>query len=271
MFALSYSAPEQPDPNQRDAYFIGQSTGWNQMAEVAQDRNEKRRIELSRQQLELARQQEARVARDNQVANQLEARRVALAEKAAPIAAMERMLSLKKTAAETEEITRSLSNESRFVDLAASLSRAATTPTTLQAGPAIPSIATASGGAVRESLIKQQEPVRVQETQAEKLAKMSMPATREVPITEPPRIVEAPQEQIATRTVENMLKQIESRSARKLEEEQRDSAQAAKERERAYFATAPQTTWATGFGVSDNRIGKISPLTFEEGVDWGNL
>lgn len=112
MFALSYSAPSQPDPNQRDSYFIGQATGFAQMAEVAEDRNKKRQINLQQQEINLARQQEARIARDQALARQLQARQLDIAEKEAPIVAMQKMLSLQKTQAEIDAINSSLRTES---------------------------------------------------------------------------------------------------------------------------------------------------------------
>ena len=81
MFALSYQAPTQPDPDQRDRYFAGQATGFAQMAEVAEDRNKKRQINLQQQEINLARQQEARIARDQALARQLQERQLDIAEK----------------------------------------------------------------------------------------------------------------------------------------------------------------------------------------------
>jgi hypothetical protein len=104
MFALSYSAPSQPDPNQRDNYFLGQATGFNQMAEVAEDRNTKRQIQQQQQRINLERQQEARMARQAAVQQQLAARQLDIAEKEAPIVAMQKLLSLQKTQAEVDAI-----------------------------------------------------------------------------------------------------------------------------------------------------------------------
>jgi len=111
MFALSYSAPTQPDPDQRDRYFAGQATGFAQMAEVAEDRNKKRQINIQQQEMNLARQQEARIARDQALARQLQARQIDIAEREAPIVAMQKMLSLQKTQAEINSVNSSLRSE----------------------------------------------------------------------------------------------------------------------------------------------------------------
>lgn len=82
------------------------------MAEVAEDRNKKRQLQLQQQEINLARQQEARIARDQALARQLQARQLDIAEKEAPVVAMQKMLSLQKTQAEIDAINSSLKSES---------------------------------------------------------------------------------------------------------------------------------------------------------------
>jgi hypothetical protein len=50
---INYSAPHSPDPNQQNRWFQGFSTGWQQLAEVADDRNQKTDLALKQQSLSL--------------------------------------------------------------------------------------------------------------------------------------------------------------------------------------------------------------------------
>lgn len=125
MFSISFTPPSRPDPNQRDNYFLGQETGFKQMAEVAADRNQKRNIELNRQQLDLARQQESRAARENAARIDLARRQQAIAEKVLPLEIASRRADITKTLNDIdiarEELSRSADNSNIFRNISQAL------------------------------------------------------------------------------------------------------------------------------------------------------
>lgn len=111
MFAISYSVPQQPGVDLRSAYFDGQKTGWDQMAEVAADRNDKRRIELDRQRVALLYRQEERLRREGIENRKIERERLRLGEQIDPIVQAQAQANLAKTMAETEQLRSSIQND----------------------------------------------------------------------------------------------------------------------------------------------------------------
>jgi hypothetical protein len=233
------------------------------MAEVAEDRNQKRQINIQQQQVNLQRQQEARIARDNAVQNQLESRRIALAEQSAPIAAMERMLNIKKSQAEIEDITRSLSNESSYVDRQNNIIRAATAS---NQGPVIPQVSQIQQ---RETRVTRETP-REEEITPKQLQQLTTRTPSTTEAVTPPIIVEdTPQEKQTQRAIQTMAREIENRNISEAEEKKRNAQQEAKEREMELFSTRPKTSQSTGWGVKSN-VGSMASMDFFDN-DWGNF
>lgn len=228
MFAISYSAPQSPDPNQRDNYFLGQETGFRQMAEVAADRNEKRRIELSRQQLALARQQESRIARENSIKLQLQKRQQAIAEKVLPLEMANANLNIKKTLSEMENARESLVSQSRNVDLSNNISRSLSQP----------AVDTAS------ILTPRKQPESVAETPREQLKSVETRMTEPEP--KKSAVITAPRSQIdAARLIAQSIGGGLSRPVATAEEK------ASKERQAGFERTATLMGQTRGFGISD--------------------
>lgn len=111
MFAISYSVPQQPGVDLRSAYFDGQKTGWDQMAEVAADRNQKRQIEIDRQRLALQYRTEERLRREGIEQRKIQREQNRLAGQIDPIVQAQAQANLAKTMAETEQLRSSIQND----------------------------------------------------------------------------------------------------------------------------------------------------------------
>jgi hypothetical protein len=125
MFAISYSVPQQPGVDLRSAYFDGQRTGWNQMAEVAADRNDKRRINLDQQRVNLAARTEERLRREGIEQRKLERLKIENAGQVDPIIQAQREAELAKTRAETQQMLSNLQQSASYPDRANDIQRAA--------------------------------------------------------------------------------------------------------------------------------------------------
>lgn len=264
MFALSYNAPIAPDPDQRDRYFVGQETGFKQMAEVAEDRNQKRQLAIQQQQVNLQRQQEARIARDNALARQLEARKIALAEESAPIALKQQALNLKKTQAEIDQVKHGMSVESRGIDLLSNMSELLSGRTAYQQGGQQFST---------QGIGRNQSTANLAARREEEPSKQLQQAvTPSLSTTQIEKKADTTSYQAALPVLNAMyqLQNLGSGGARTRERASRESTQAGQERESIMLGRRPETQYATGFGVK-NQTKSPSYAFEEEGIDWAFL
>lgn len=252
MFSLQYSAPQPRDPNQRDAYFTGQSTGWDQMAEVARDRNEKRRIELSRQQLDLQRQQEARVARENAMQIQIQREQNAIASQQQPLIEAQKMASLANTQVSTARMLSELQKGPNFANQSFVNQQSILNPPTTR------------------QMAQEQQAYRQTEAPKQRLEDISEPSpgVREIPKAQEV-VIEGG---LPTAAVNSLFNQIARSGQRDREAEAQSSREAAQKREETMLAakpyqSSPSISSVRGFGIG-NTGGSLSLAGFEDGYDF---
>jgi HSP90 family molecular chaperone len=230
MFSIAFTPPSRPDPNQRDSYYIGQETGFKQMAEVAADRNQKRQLELSRQNLELSRQQESRIARQQAAELELRKRQQALNEKLLPVEIAGKRAEINKTASMLDMAREELNRSAGNTDLQRSLTNAllATLPSTQ---------------AKEESSTKAQAAQTQRDTQKvleEVEAKVSPAETRQASVTETPSQLDR---------AKIVLDNVGTKPVARAEEQSRRERQNAAEREALLLGQTSKKT--RGFGISN--------------------
>jgi hypothetical protein len=222
MFALSYSAPQSRDPNLRDAYFLGQERGFAQIAEVAEDRNKKRQIAQQQQNINLARQQESRLQRQQQIDREvvevnrrLKERELDIEDKKAPIIAAQSMLNLQNTQLENEKIRQTLDTKINNNDTDSKMNSALNNTLNLDT-------TNVSGGRLR----KGEETVKIEETPQQKLEQMTSAPTEKTSRTTPiPQ--QQPTQEVAYTSQNKLLKSLDNRDRmRKLTEEAQRGEQA---------------------------------------------
>lgn len=246
MFAISYSAPSARDPNQRDAYFTGQKTGWDQMAEVASDRNQKRQIELERQRVALAKQQEARIARENAETLEINKQKLALEEASAPVIAAKQLADLAETQTKTQVMLESLQKGPDFSDRSYR----------------------------NQQVIMQGGTKSAAQTAIESSAPSTKTRTVETmttPEVETPRVViqEAPETKRLNQNLNNMLQRTAGSGVINRKREASNTIAAAKAIESSMLASPIKMSLGTGFGVQNGS--QKQSYNFEENEDWKNF